>query len=241
MKAALVEDADGQNLLPNDFAGTILLELSRQGVIRSQATVRPTNRRVVDLGAIHVGSASWGKLELGDTAADGLGTPPATKDTVTVHDLNALVKISRDEMEDSDTSLVELIREAVVAKLAEQEDDAFASGTGDANKQPLGIAAATSGITQGITAAAPGTLAVDDLVRLPFAVPGWARNNAAYYAHSSLTEVVSLLKDTDATCGSPRPKPASPPPSAASPGTASTDCPPSPPTRPPASAASSAT
>lgn len=195
-KAALVEDTDGQRLVPTDWAGSILKDLSREGVIRSQATVRPTNRRTVTVGSVNVASASWGKLELGDTAADGLGTPPTNpNDVITVWDLNALVKLGVDELEDTDAGLEDMIRQAVVSKMAEQEDDAFAVGTGDAAKMPLGFAADTT-VTQGKAAAAEATLVADDLMDLPYQVPGWARRNGAYYAHSSVERAAALLKNS---------------------------------------------
>lgn len=194
-KAALVEDTDGQNLLPSDFAGNIVKSLSRDGVIRGQAHVRPTNRRTVDVGSVNIASGTWGKLELGDPAPDGLGNPPADRDTITVWDLNVLIKIGRDEMEDSDEGLVELIRQEIVAKLAEQEDDAFANGLGDSSKQPLGIARDTT-ITQNVTAAVAGTYTVDDLSSLVYAVPGWARKNGAYFGNSAAEEAVALMKNS---------------------------------------------
>lgn len=193
-KAALVEDQHGNKLVPSDFAGTVVQDLSREGVIRGRAFVRPTSRRSVDVGVVNVASASWGKLELGDSASDGLGDPPADDLTVVVHDLNAIVKIGRDELEDSDEGLVDLIRQAVVAKLAEQEDDAFAAGAGDAQKMPLGIAKDTT-ITQGVTAAAAGTVTADDLRRLVYAVPAWARRQGAYYGSSTAEQAAALLKD----------------------------------------------
>ncbi|AKU15753.1 phage major capsid protein [Luteipulveratus mongoliensis] len=196
-KAALVEDSDGNKLIPTDFAGTILKDLPRDAVYRGMAFVRPTTKRQVDVGSVLVSAASWGKLELGDTASDGLGSPAANKDTITVWDLNALVKLGVDELDDSDEGLEELIRSAVSLKLAEQEDDAFASGTGDANKMPLGISATGSGITQGVTAAAAGTLVFDDLVKVTYSVPAWARRRGKWVGNSTLEQAVALVKNGD--------------------------------------------
>lgn len=193
-KAALVEDTDGQKLLPTDFAGTILKDLPREAVIRGLAFVRPTSRRTVDVGSVNIAAGGWGKLELNDTAPDGLGSPPANKQTLTVWDLNALVLLGVDELDDSDDNLEDIIRQALTSKLAEQEDDAFAAGTGDAAKQPLGIAADTS-VTQSITAAANSTVVADDLTKLQYQVPAWARRNGVYLGNSGVEQAVALLKN----------------------------------------------
>jgi HK97 family phage major capsid protein len=193
-KASLVEDTDGNKLIPTDFAGSILKELPREAVFRNTAFVRPTTKRTVDVGSVQIASGGWGKLELGDTAPDGLGT--ADKQTLTVWDLNALVKIGVDELDDSDENLEDLIRQALILKFAEQEDDAFAAGTGDANKQPLGISKDTT-VTQGTAAAAGETLTSDDIIKLPFLVPLQFRRNGAYYGHSSVEQAAQLLKNSD--------------------------------------------
>ena len=193
-KAALVEDATGLKLIPTDFAGTILKEIAREGVFRNVAFVRPTTKATVDVGSVAIAAGGWGKLETGTTAADGLPATPADKQTITVHDLNALVLLGVDELEDSDENLEEIIRLALVQKFAEQEDDTFANGTGTA--QPWGIAQAAA-ITQGVTAAVESTVVSDDIIKLEFAVPKWARRNGAYFGNSGVEQAVRLLKGTD--------------------------------------------
>ncbi|MGC9544018.1 phage major capsid protein [Streptomyces sp. UG1] len=196
MKAALVEDTQGEVLIPTDFAGTILRELPRMAVIRNLAFIRPTSKNKVDVGVVNIAAAGWGKLETGTVAADGLAADPADKDTISVHDLNALVKIGVDELEDSDEDLAGVISEALSLKLAEQEDDAFANGTGTG--QPRGVAQAT-GITQGVAAAAGQTVTGDELKRVTFQVPAQFRKsaNAAWIGHTSAEEKIALLKDAD--------------------------------------------
>lgn len=189
-KAALVEDAAGQNLVPTDFAGTILKDLSRAAVIRNLANVRPTTSNKVDIGNIAISQPGWGKLETGATATDPLGA--ADKDTITVHNLNALVLLGVDELDDAD-NVESIIRTELSAKFAEAEDDAFAGGTGTA--MPWAI---THGVTQTVTAAAGETLVADDLTRLKYAVKNAKfRNAGSYLGHTSAEEAVSLLKGTD--------------------------------------------
>lgn len=196
-KAALVQDADGGKLIPEDFAGTIYKDLPNEAVMRGIAFVRPTTKNKVGIGEVVVNKASWGKLETGDAATDGLGNPPADKDTITVWDLNALVKIGIDELDDSDENLETLIRASLASVIAEQEDVAFATGLGDASKQPTGVASTAGGVTQNVTAAAVGTYTSDDIIKLAFAVPQRARRNGVYVGNTDAEMAARLLKGSD--------------------------------------------
>lgn len=194
-KAALVEDATGLNLIPRDFAGTILKVLSREGVMRGLAFVKPTTRETVDIGSIAVGAPSWGRLEItGGPPADGLGA--AAKDTITVHELSALAKIGVDELEDSDENLAATISQALAEKFAETEDDSFCGGNG--TLKPFGLATSTANpITNSVTAAVSNTPTPDDLKALTFAVPARARKNGVFIGHSEVEKKVALWKDNN--------------------------------------------
>lgn len=193
-KAALVEDATGQSIVPDDWAGVINREMARLGVVRSLATVRPTTSNRVHVGAINVATPTWNKLETSGTpAADGLGSPPADDQVIRVWNLTALVKIGADELEDA-LAAEQIIRAEVAEKFAEAEDDAFAGGTGDANTMPWAI---THNVTQGLAAAAGETIVVDDLRNLPFTVPARQRANGAFFGPTDVENSVALLTDAD--------------------------------------------
>ena len=181
--------------MPVDYAGTILKELPREAVMRNLAYVRPTTKAQVDIGSVQINTAGWGRLETGTALTDGLPATPAAKDTILVNDLNALVKLGRDELEDSDENLEEIIRQALILKFAEIEDDAFAFGTGTG--QPMGVARDTN-VTQTVTAAVNQTVTGDDIKKLPFAVPAQFRrgDRAAFIMHTSAQQGIALLKDT---------------------------------------------
>ncbi|MBD3946476.1 phage major capsid protein [Nocardioides ganghwensis] len=191
-KADLVENATGQNLVPTDFAGTILKALAKEAVFRRIAFVRPTTKNKVDVGSVAVGTPAWGKLETGATPPDGLAATPAAKDTIEVHDLTCLAKIGRDELEDSDENLAEIVRNALALAFAEIEDNAFANGSGTG--QPW---AAHHNVTQNVTAAVNAVVTADDLKRLPFKVASRFRRNGAYVMHGAVEEAVALIKDAD--------------------------------------------
>lgn len=196
-KSALVEDSTsgGQNLVPSDFAGTIVKDYARLATIRNLATVRPTSSNKVDVGSITINAGGWGKLELaGSTTTDGLAADPnAAKQTIEVFDLTALVLLGTDELDDADT-VESIIRDALAQKFAEQEDDAFAFGDGSA--KPTGIATGST-ITQKVTAGAADTLVGDDIIKLQYAVPQWATRNAVYLGNGSVAQAASILKDSN--------------------------------------------
>lgn len=193
--ADLVEDASGENLVPADMAAAIVKTLPNEAVMRRIAFVQPTTSNRLEIPVINVATAGWDKLETGDTAVDGLGAAP-TKDTIRVWDLLALVKIGVDELEDADEDLESTIGEALAPVMAEQEDEAFASGAGDGSKEPSGFGVDAS-ITQGLTSTGGVGLAPvpDDLKGLPYEVPQRARANGAYVGSSDAEKTVALLQD----------------------------------------------
>ncbi|MFF4547267.1 phage major capsid protein [Streptomyces sp. NPDC001406] len=193
VKADLVEDASGMVLIPHDFAGTIVKDIPRRAVMRNLATVRPTSRNKVDVGSVTIAAAGWGKMETGTVPSDGLGGAPGL-DAIEVFDLNALIKLGRDELEDSDEDLSATISDALSLKFAEQEDDAFAAGNG--TTQPQGLAVSTA-ITQGVAAAAGQTVTGDELKSVIFQLPSWADRNAAWLGHKSAELKIALLKDAN--------------------------------------------
>lgn len=192
-KASLVEDTAGLNLIPDDFVGTIIQEMARVGVMRRLAFIRRTTKPKVDVGAIAIGTPTWGVLETGATAPDGLGAASKAA-TIVVHDLSALCLLGRDELEDSDEDLAGIVSRALAATFAQTEDDAFFGGTGDGDDMPW---AASHTVTQNVTAAASATPTPDDMKSLTFAVPAWARVNGVFVVHSKVEQAISLWKNNN--------------------------------------------
>lgn len=195
-KAALVEDATGEIIVPHDVVGLLLDELPTTSTFRQIAWVRPTTSNKVDVASLNIGEPTWGKLELGDAPADGLGNPPLSgPQTITVWDLNALVKLGVDELEDTPENIEAILKSQLAMKFARAEDAAFANGLGDASKQPKGVAKSTA-ITQNVTAAAAGTLTPDDVLKLRYAVTNSTyRNRGVYLGSTSMEAAVAILKD----------------------------------------------
>ena len=198
-KAALVEDATGEIIVPHDIAGPIFKTLPHLGVFRgSGPTVRPTTGNKVDLRSLTGATAGWGQLELTATTVDANVVPNTPVDVVQVHDLTAMSRVGVDELMDTDTNLIALIQDIVGQQAAMMEDDAFAAGNGVSKPWGLAARATSTGnqITQAVTAAASGTPTADGLKQLQYRVASRFRSNGAYYASNDAAEAIALLKDT---------------------------------------------
>ena len=198
-KAALVEDATGEIIVPHDIAGPIFKTLPHLGVFRgSGPTIRPTTSNKVDLRSLTGATAGWGQLELTATTVDANVVPNTPVDVVQVHDLTAMSRVGVDELMDTDTNLIALIQDIVGQQAAMMEDDAFAAGNGVSKPWGLAARATSTGnqITQAVTAAASGTPTADGLKQLQYRVASRFRSNGAYYASNDAAEAIALLKDT---------------------------------------------
>jgi HK97 family phage major capsid protein len=198
-KAAIVEDATGEIIVPHDIAGPIFKTLPHLGVFRgSGPTVRPTTGNKVDLRSLTGATAGWGQLELTATTVDANVVPNTPVDVVQVHDLTAMSRVGVDELADTDTNLIALIQDIVGQQAAMMEDDAFAAGNGVSKPWGLAARATSAGnqITQAVTAAANAVPTGDDLKSLQYRVGTRFRNNGAYYASSDAAEKIALLKDS---------------------------------------------
>jgi HK97 family phage major capsid protein len=199
-KAALIEDATGQVIVPHDIAGPIFKTLPHLGVFRGAGPlVRPTTSNKIDIRSLTGATAGWGQLELTATTVDANVVPNTPVDEVTVHDLTAMSRIGVDELADTDANIVALIQDIVGQKCAEMEDDAFAAGNGVS--KPWGLAAratsAANQITQAVTAGTDSTPIGDDLKKLQYRVPSRFRRNGAYFASDNAAEAIALLKDAN--------------------------------------------
>ena len=198
-KAALVEDATGEIIVPHDIAGPIFKTLPHLGVFRgSGPTVRPTTGNKVDLRSLTGATAGWGQLELTATTVDANVVPNTPVDVVQVHDLTAMSRVGVDELMDTDTNLIALIQDIVGQQAAMMEDDAFAAGNGVSKPWGLAARATSAGnqITQAVTATASGTPTGDNLKQLQYRVASRFRANGAYFASNDAAEAIALLKDS---------------------------------------------
>lgn len=192
---ALVENAAGEILVPEELESEIYRELPALTVMRELATVRPISTNRIRRRSLSEVAVGWGKLETGSTLSDSMPDTP-TEDYSYVEDLYGLAKIGEDEFDDSDVNLEALVRDSFARATGEAEDTGFAVGTGHANQQPVGIFDAAAGISTLLAggAVADGT-SVDDYLALIYGVPAQYRRNGSFIMASSTELLISQKKD----------------------------------------------
>src|SRR6266536_2369086 len=199
-KAALVEDATGEVIVPHDITTPIFKTLPHLGIFRSSGpSIRQTGGNKVDLRSLTGATAGWGKLEINAASTVDANVVPNTPvDVIEVHDLTAMSRLGVDELMDTDTDIVGLVTDIVGQQCAMMEDDGFAAGNGVS--KPWGLAArataASNQITQQVTAAVTSTIVPDDLKSLQYRVGSRFRSDGRYYASNDAAEKIALLKDT---------------------------------------------
>lgn len=192
-RKALVSDATGQILLPEELEATIREGLPQLNVIRPLASVRTVSRQRVRVRAFtNAPAVGWGKLELGAAVPNTTLVP--TEVYVYPEDLNGLVQVGVDELADTDINLAAYIANQFSISMANAEEAAFAIGTGHAFQQPQGIFTAAGGITtHNLTAA--GAIIFEDIKHLIAALPAQYRNGSSFLMHTNTELELQLLRE----------------------------------------------
>lgn len=185
-RAALVEDATGEILVPEDLDTEIRRATERDAVMRTLARVRPTTSNRIRRRSM--------KLELGDALVESSLVPE--QEFLYVEDLYGLTKIGEDELMDTDINLENEAETSFSRAVTTAEDFAFTMGTGHANKQPEGVFMPGNGITR-VAAGQVNGITADDFIRLQYAVPSRYRNNGTYLMASNTELKLRLLKDNN--------------------------------------------
>lgn len=194
INAALVEDATGEILVPEDLDAEIRLATEKITIMRSLARIRTTTSNRVRRRSLNELTVGWGKLELGDPLVESTLVP--AEEFIYVEDLYGLTKIGEDELMDADVNLENQVNDSFSRAVANAEDTAFARGTGHANRQPEGAFMAGNGVAR-VNAGQIAAVTVDDFIRLAYAVPAQYRRNGAYLLASSTELSMRLLKDAN--------------------------------------------
>lgn len=194
IRAALVEDATGEILVPEDIDNEIRLATQKLTIMRQLARVRTTTSNRIRRRSLNELTVGWGKLELGDPLVEGTLTP--AQDYLYVEDLRGLTKIGEDELMDTDVNLEQQVEDSFGRAIANAEDLGYTLGTGHANDQPQGALSAGNGVAR-VTAGQIAAVTVDDFIRLAYAVPAQYRRNGAFLLSSSVELSMRLLKDAN--------------------------------------------
>lgn len=199
---ALVENSDGEILVPEELEAEIYRATPTLAVIRPLVGKRPTQSNRVRRRSLDEVTVGWGKLETGTALTDSMPATP-DEDFTYVEDLYGLAKIGEDELDDTDVNLEAFIRDSFAQAIAETEDTGFTIGTGHANQQPVGFMTAGGGIPTvagtdtDYSGANEGVKLIDDLKKLIYATPAQYRRNGAFAMTSSTELFLSTAKDLD--------------------------------------------
>jgi HK97 family phage major capsid protein len=193
---ALVQDATGDILVPQDLDTTIYRALPQLNVLRNLASVRNTNSdriRRVSLNEVTVG---WGKIEIqtNPKLSTFESSLAPTEAFLYVEDAYGLTKIGEDELDDSDINLQSYLAQSFAQAFANLEELGFLKGTGHANMQPEGILNGTT-VTRFNTGAV-GTLTADDMIKLSYEVPAQYAAGGQYLTNRKIELAMRLMKDS---------------------------------------------
>jgi len=190
---ALVSDATGQILIPEELESEIYRELPKLTVIRSLATVRQTRSDRIRRRSLTEVTVGWGKLETGTSITESTLVPG--EEYQYVEDLYGLTKIGEDELMDTDVALESIVADSFSRAIAEAEDTAFIIGTGHANEQPEGIL--NGSVVARVDAGQAGAITADDILKLIYEVPAQYRRNGVLIVNSKTELALRLLKDSN--------------------------------------------
>jgi HK97 family phage major capsid protein len=208
---ALVENSDGQILVPEDLETEIYRELPAITVMRGLAGTRATQRDRVRRRSLDEVSVGWGKLETDEqTLTDSMPGTPAEAYSY-VEDQYGLAKIGEDEMDDTDVNLEAFVRDSFTIALGESEDTGFTVGAGHSSHEPVGwttdIYNASTNKTGIHTVAGASTdyaqeadvdwAIIDDLQKLIYAVPAQYRKGGAFIMASGTELFISTRRNAN--------------------------------------------
>jgi len=125
---ALVEDAAGEILVPEEVEAEIYRRLPKLTVIRPLATVRTTGSNRVRRRSLTELQVGWGKLETGATLVES--TPQPGEEYTYVEDLYGLTRIGEDELDDTDVNLTAFIATASPRRLRRRRTRRLSPGLG---------------------------------------------------------------------------------------------------------------
>jgi len=190
-RKALVEDATGLILVPEDLEAEIIRAIPALAPLRGICNVRNTNRDKVRVRSLTDVTVGWGKLETGTLISESTMVP--TDEYIYAEDLYGLTKVGEDELMDTDANLQSIIAQSFAEAIAAAENTAFAVGTGHTYKQPAGIAVdsvlrtslesgcgAGDDATYGISWATDDTPIFEDIIKCEYKLPTQYLNGASW-------------------------------------------------------------
>lgn len=194
IRAALVEDATGELLVPEDIEAGIRRVRANANIMRKLADIRTTTSNRVRRRNLTELAVGWGKLETGAALVET--TPTPTEAFVYVEDLYGLIRIGEDELADTDVNLEQYVNDSFGRAVGRKEETGYVLGTGHANSQPEGFTLGAT-VTR-VTAGQAAAITADDLLNLIFAVPASYANSPDVALLVARTTELAMRKFKDA-------------------------------------------
>jgi len=191
-RKALVENQNGQILVPEEVEAELYRQLPMFTVMRQLATVKQTRSNRVRRRSINEAVVNWGKLETSTGSTIPQDNFSAGETYIYIEDLYGLALIGEDELMDTDLNLQSFIIDSFARAIAEKEEEGFILGRGHTFGEPEGV---IPNITA-IETATASVLAADDLLKLIYAVPAQYRINGTLLVNSQTEYAMRIMKDT---------------------------------------------
>lgn len=164
-------DSEGGYLVPDEFEHRIVKAMKEKNVLRSLATVIPTNRLLKIPVAVGDGQAYWvpeeGLIPSSDCRFDQL--------QLDAHKLGCMIRVSDELLEDSAFDIAGYIAGSFAERLSAAEEEAFLDG--DGNGKPLGL---MRQLERTVETQNAGSITVDDIVDLQYSIPEPYRKNGVF-------------------------------------------------------------
>ena len=194
-RKALVENQNGQILVPEELEAELYRQLPTLTVIRQLATVKQVRSNRVRRRGINEVQVGWGKLELTPSlVSDQL---QASERYTYIEDLYGLAKVGEDELMDTDVNFQRFITDSFARVIAEKEEEAFIKGRGHSYSEPEGLFYGDQFIPgiEFVKSTTPGVLTADDILKLIYAVPAQYRMNGTLLVNSKTEYAMRIMKD----------------------------------------------
>lgn len=194
---ALVENSQGQILVPEDLEATIYSELPNINTIIGEVTTLPTIRDRVRRRSLSHVTVGWGKLELGtpSNADSFVSTSTPDDDFIYIEDLYGLTELGEDEVEDSDVALEAFMITSFGFAMEEAQDDKIMDGLGHASLQMEGLLKGTT--LERIVASTPGAVDFEDMIDLQDSMDERYAAAGTFYVHRSTRTSFRKMKGLD--------------------------------------------
>lgn len=182
-------DADGGDLVPEEYDHRLIDTLSEENIMRRLATTITTSgEHKINIAATKP-AASWieegGALTFGDATFSQI--------LLDAHKLHVAIKVTEELLYDNAFNLEGYILDQFGKALGNAEEDAFLNG--DGTGKPLGLFAATGGGTVAGTLTA--AIKSDDMLDLVYALKRPYRKKASFIMNDKTLSSLRKLKDNN--------------------------------------------